>query len=80
MCIRDSATYFIVFTATTITFHILHVYIDPVGELTKPQRIAYSLTYVPKFCYEFAVLVIFICLSRSFNALSADYQANARSQ
>ncbi len=33
---------------------------------------------MPKFVYEMSILIIFLSLFRSFNALSADYQADQR--
>ena len=35
---------------------------------------------IPKGIYELSILVIFVCLFRSFNNLSKDYQAEQRAE
>ena len=64
--------YFISATTFLWTFHFI-LYGKEVHKLDKNEDIAFICLDIPKIIYEMAILVIFICLFRRFNHLSADY-------
>ena len=73
------AGYFLVSTGFVWAFYALFVYKDPEGKLTDDQQYLYLTVGIPKLLFEMLVLVVFICLIKSFNALSQDYQLEQRS-
>ena len=66
-------TYFLIFTTLVWLSHILYVNGQEYKKLNRNEQITIGVLLIPKFLFEMSILVIFICLFKSFNSLSQDY-------